>query len=237
MKSLTLGGGPSGHRTSELNTNELGGLQLPGEVGHDIDGISTSDTNSGHTETTAVGGVRVGTDEETTGESIVLENDLVDNTRARAPETKVVLGAGRGQEVVNFLVDADGAGKILLTTNLGLNQVVTVDGGRVGDGIHTSRHELEDGHLSSGVLASNAVGTELEVRLATLDFLAVRVIQMRVENLLGVGKGSVKTRSNDGEVLGHLLVVDEVAFFPDVLANLYCATLVSMVGFSADVYV
>lgn len=170
----------------------------------------------------------VGTDEETTGESIVLENDLVDNTRARAPETKVVLGAGRGQEVVNFLVDADGAGKILLTTNLGLNQVVTVDGGGVGDGIHTSRHELEDGHLSSGVLAGNAVGAELEVRLATLDFLAVGIIQMGVEDLLGVGKGSVKTRSNDGEVLGHLLVVDEVAFFPDVLANLYCATLVSM---------
>jgi hypothetical protein len=52
--------------------------------------------------------VRVGADKETTGESIVLEEDLVNDTRAGLPETDVVLGAGGGKEVVDLLVDVDG---------------------------------------------------------------------------------------------------------------------------------
>ena len=129
----TLGRSPARELASKLDTNNLGGLKLPGEVGHNIDGISTTDTNGGHTETTSVGSVRVSSDHETTREGVVLEDDLVNDTRAGSPETDVVLGASSGQEVVNLLVDVLGTGKILLATNLGLNQVITVDGGRGSD--------------------------------------------------------------------------------------------------------
>jgi hypothetical protein len=155
--------------------------------------------------------VRVSTDHQTTGESVVLHDDLVNDTGTGLPETDVVLGGSGGKEVVDLLVDVVGTGQILLTTNLGLNQVVTVDGGGGLDGGHASGHELEDSHLGSGVLASNTVGTELEVGGTTLDVLTVGVVKVRVQDLLGVGERALQTSTNNLEVLGHLLVVDEVA--------------------------
>lgn len=220
LENDILGRGPARELASKLDADNIGSLEFPREVGHDVDGIGTADTNSSHAETTAVGGVGVSADEKTTRESIVLQDDLVDDTGAGLPETNVVLGAGGRKEVVDFLVDADGASQILAATNLGLDQVIAVHSGRVGDGVHASGHELQDGHLSGGVLASNAVRAELQVRLATLDFLAVGIIQVRVENLLGIVQRSVETGTNNGEVLGHLLVVDEVVILPVVLADL-----------------
>jgi hypothetical protein len=157
--------------------------------------------------------VRVSTDDQTTGESVVLQNDLVNDTGTGLPETDVVLGSSGGKEVVDLLVNLVGTSQILVTTNLGLNQVVTVDGGGGLDRVHTSGHELENGHLGSGVLASNAVGAELEVGSTTLDVLSMRVVKVRVEDLLGVGERALETRTDNVKVLGHLLVVDVVALF------------------------
>jgi hypothetical protein len=44
LEDDVLRSSPAGHLASELDTNDLGGLQLPGEVSHDIDSISTTDT-------------------------------------------------------------------------------------------------------------------------------------------------------------------------------------------------
>lgn len=134
----------------------------------------------------------VGADEETTRESVVLEQDLVNDTRAGLPETDVVLGASRGKEVVDLLVDANCTGQILGTANLGLDEMVAVDGGGVGNRGHASRHELEDGHLGGGILAGDAIRAESEVGDTTLDLLALRVVQVRVEDLLGEGQGAVE---------------------------------------------
>ena len=57
---------PARQLASKLNTNDLRGLELPRKVGHNVNGISTTDTNGGHTETTSVGSVRVSTDHQTT---------------------------------------------------------------------------------------------------------------------------------------------------------------------------
>lgn len=180
-------------------------------------------TNGSHSETTSVGSVRISADKETTGESVVLEKDLVNNTRAGPPETDVVLGARAGKEVVDLLVDADGALEILGTADLGLNQMIAVDSGRIGDRGHAGRHELEDGHLGGGILAGNTIRAQPEVRDTALDLLTLRVVEMGIQNLLGVCEGAVETAAHNGEVLRHLLVVDEVALFPVVLLNLfYC---------------
>lgn len=148
--------------------------------------------------------MRVGTDHQTTGEGVVLQDNLVNDTGARLPETNVVLASGTGKEVVNFPVDVIGTGKILLTTNLGLNQVVTVHGGGGCDGRHSSRHELQDGHLSSGILASNTVRAHPQVGLSTLDVLTVRVVKVRVENLLSVGERAAQPAADNVQVLRHL---------------------------------
>ena len=49
------------------------------------------------------------------------------------PESDAVLGSGRGQEVVDLLVEVLGPVQILLALNLSLDQVVTVDGGWYSD--------------------------------------------------------------------------------------------------------
>ena len=105
----TLGCGPAGKTASKLNTNDLGGLKLPGETSHDIDGISSADTNGGHTETTGVGSVRVGTDHKTTGESVVFEDNLVNDARTGLPELDTILACSTLEEIENFLVGNNGA--------------------------------------------------------------------------------------------------------------------------------
>jgi hypothetical protein len=88
--------------------------------------------------------------------------------------------------------------------------VVTVDGSRSSDRGHASRHELQNGHLSGGILASDTVGAELQVGLATLNLLSVRVVKVRVQNLLGVCERTLQATTDNVQVLRHLLVVDVV---------------------------
>ena len=76
----------------------------------------------------------------------------MNDSGARFPEADAVLGSGRGQEVVDLLVEVLGPVQILLALNLGLDQVVAVDGGGHRHLGETRRDELEHGHLGSGVL-------------------------------------------------------------------------------------
>jgi hypothetical protein len=48
----------------------------------------------------------------------------------------------------------------------------------------------------------------------------VRVVEVRVEDLLGVGERAIESAAHNGKVLRHLLVVDEVAVLPIVLLDL-----------------
>ena len=163
--------------------------------------------------------MRVGTNQETTRESVVLEKNLMNDSRARSPETNVVLGTRCSKEIVDLLVDIHSSCKILRATDLSLNQMITVDGSGIGDGGHACGHELEDCHLCSRVLTSYSVGSELEVRDTTLDLLSVGIVQMGIEDLLSIGERAIESGANNGQVLGHLLVIDEVALLLVVLAD------------------
>lgn len=70
-------------------------------------------------------------------------------------------------------------------------------------------------------MAGDAVWAQLQIGLAALDVLTMRIVQVGVEDLLGICKGAVEAPPNDGEVLGHFLVVDEVFVLPVVLTNLF----------------
>ena len=87
----TLRSSPAVDLAREVNTDDLGALEFPGEASHDVDGVRTTNTARNHTKATSVRSVRVGTNHQTAGESIVLEDNLVDDTRARLPETETVL--------------------------------------------------------------------------------------------------------------------------------------------------
>ena len=56
----------------------------------------------------------------------------------------------------------------------------------------TGGDELKHGHLSSGVLHGNAIWAQLQVRLASHYVLVHRVIDVRVQDLLGQGHGPAK---------------------------------------------
>ncbi|BAP71093.1 hypothetical protein CaO19.6384 [Kluyveromyces marxianus] len=104
----------------------------------------------------------------------------MDNTGTWLPETHVVLSGSSSQEVVNFLVDVNGSLQILFTTKLSLDQMVTVDSNWSGDFWQTSRHELQNSHLSSGILTSNTVWSQFQVGNTSLNFLAMWIVQMTV---------------------------------------------------------
>ena len=57
----------------------------------------------------------------------------MDDAAAGFPETDSILSAGGGQEVVDLAIDILGAGQVLVSLDLGLDQVVAVDGGGDSD--------------------------------------------------------------------------------------------------------
>ena len=141
-----------------------------------------------------------------TGESVVLEDDLMDDSGSGLPEADSVLGSGRGEEVVDLLVHVLGPGQILLALDLGLDQVIAVDRGGHGDLGQPGGDELEHGHLRGGVLHGDAVGPEAEVALAPHDVLVGGVVQVGVEDLLGEGEGAVEPGLDRLEVGDEALV-------------------------------
>ena len=62
-----------------------------------------------------------------TRECVVLKDNLMNDSTARLPEPHTILGSRGCQEVVHLLVDILGPGKVLLSFNLCLDQVVTVN--------------------------------------------------------------------------------------------------------------
>src|SRR5882757_10119239 len=90
-EGITLGSSPSTNLSSKFDTDDLRAFEFPWNTGHNINRIGTANTASDHTQTTSVGRVRVRSDHQTAGECIVLENNLMDDTRAGFPESHIVL--------------------------------------------------------------------------------------------------------------------------------------------------
>ncbi len=53
----------------------------------------------------------------------------MDDSGSRLPESNSILGSRRGQEVIHLLVGLNGLLEVLGRSQLGLNEVVAVDGG------------------------------------------------------------------------------------------------------------
>jgi hypothetical protein len=69
-----VGGEKDLARANEIN-KEVYDFLASSTAKYDIGFWSTTDTNSGGSETTSVRGVRVSTDDQTTGEGVVLKNN------------------------------------------------------------------------------------------------------------------------------------------------------------------
>ena len=101
--------------------------------------------------------------------------------------------------------------KVGRATRVRRDKVVAVHRGGHSGLRQAGGHELQQGHLGSGILAGHTVGAETQVGLATLDLLAVRVIQVTVHDLLGHRQRAVEALTNNVEVLLDLRVGQVVA--------------------------
>jgi len=208
LKDDILGRDPRAHLTSDVDTDDLGGLKLKRKASHDIDSISTTDADSDHAHTTSVGGVAVSADHHATREGVVLKDELVDDTRARAPVAHAVLGGSTTKEVVNLLVGLTGSLKISLATLIkSSDKVISVDCGRNSNVRDARRHELQDSHLSSSILHSHTIRAEIQVALLLDNFL-IRIVKMTKEDLLSVSQGLVPVLTELLDLLLHFLVLN-----------------------------
>ena len=71
-----LGGCPLVHAASELDTDDLGGLDLPGQASHHIHSICSTHTHCAHAQAASIGCVRVCADHHASWEGIVLQHNL-----------------------------------------------------------------------------------------------------------------------------------------------------------------
>src|ERR1700753_441846 len=88
----TFWSSPSRQLASKPNPNDLWCLQFPWKISHNVDSVSTADTNGSHSKTSGIWCMGISTNHQATRESIILENNLMNDTGARFPEANVIFG-------------------------------------------------------------------------------------------------------------------------------------------------
>ena len=182
-----FGGGPTIQGPRELDADELWPAHTESAADHDVDGVGAAHADGDHPEAAGVGGVGVGADHHPAGEGVLLENDLVDDARARLPEPEAVLGADGAEEVVDLGIGVVGDREVCVRADACLDQVVAVDRRRHRHHGKSGGHELQQRHLGGCVLHGDPVGVELGIGLAPLEILAIGIGEMVDEDLLGQG--------------------------------------------------
>ena len=158
--------------------------KLPGQAGHDFDGVRPAYAYGAGAESPGVGGVGVGADDHGPGEGVLLEHDLVDDAGAGTPEADAELGRGRFKKVVDFAILFLGLEQVEVALRPGLDKVVAVNRRR-HRGLRAARlHELEHDGLPQHVLEGHPVGVEEEVAPSGLHLLAVSVVEVRQEQFV-----------------------------------------------------
>ena len=202
-----LGAGPTAHFAGQLDTDQLGELELPWHAGHDVHGVGSAHTNGDHAEAARIHGVAVRSDHHAAGEGVVLQHHLVNDAGARLPEPDAVFVRHGLEEIVDFVVAVDGLLEIGIGPHLGLDQVVTVHRGRHRRLGLSRLHELQQGHLGRRVLHGHAVRSEIHVvRASGEGGLGRSVPQVGVEDFLGQRQGFSGGLTGGSDTGGEALI-------------------------------
>ena len=182
---------PTRKFTSKMNTDETRHLEFPRLTGKNIYRISTTNTNSHHSESTGIRRVRISTHHHTTREGIVFEYHLMDDTSTRTPKTDMVFLRNRFQEVINLLVGLASLRKVLCNTHIRTNQVITMNRGRYGHFVLTRIHELKKSHLSRCILHCHTIRSEINIfHTSFIRAQLCGVEKVSKKHLLGISKRS-----------------------------------------------
>ena len=182
---------PAREFACEMHTDEARHLEFPRLTGQHVYSISTTYTYSHHTETAGIRSMRIGTHHHTSRECIIFEHYLMDDSGTRSPETDMVFLRNRLQEVVNLLISLASLRKILRSTHIGTNQVITMYGSRYGHLVLTCIHELQERHLRSRILHRHAIRSEVNIFYTSFIWSQLCWVEkMCKEHLLGISKRS-----------------------------------------------
>jgi hypothetical protein len=119
---LTLCARPSTKLPGEFDADDLRTLQFPGHARHGVNRISSANTNAQHAHASSIGCVRICTDDQATrafrsqhtwpvtdsiatscnSQSVILQDNSMNNARARLPESNAVFLRGTAQKVVDL---------------------------------------------------------------------------------------------------------------------------------------
>ena len=202
-----FGGGPAAEFAFKMDADEFGKFEFPGHAGHDIDGVGAADADRDHTEAAGVGGVGVGADHHAAGEGVVFEDDLVDDAGAGFPEAEAVFIGDGGEKVVDLLVHIEGGGEIGAGAGFRGDEVIAMDRrGHGGLGL-TRLHELEEGHLSGGVLHGDPIGGEIDIVPAALvRLLGGAVPEVVIKDFFRQREGASEELSGGLDATAHAIV-------------------------------
>ncbi len=173
------------------------------EASHHVDGIRTTDADRDHPEPTGVRGVAVGADHHPAGERVVLEHDLMDDPRARLPESDPVARRDGAKEVIDLVVHGDRHLEVDARALFGLDQVIAVHRRGRRDLVEPRGHELQQRHLRGGVLHGDSIRTEVGVGVSALDLLVLRITEMVDEDLLRESEWPAESTPAEGSPVGE----------------------------------
>ena len=175
----------------ELDSDELGELQLPWHSCHDVHRVGTAHSDGYHAESACVHGMGIRPDHKSAREGIVFKHHLVYNSCTRLPKSDSVLVRYRSEKIKYFVGFVNGLLKICGSAYAGLNEVVAVNRGWHRYFFAACRHELQQGHLGRSILHGNAIGRKINVGIASLKgFFREFLPEVSVQNFLAKSKGS-----------------------------------------------
>src|SRR5574343_410611 len=111
--------------------------------------------------------VAIGTNHHTTGESVVFQHHLVNDTGTGLPKANAIFIRNRSEEIVHFFAFVYRTFEVYLAVVFGHNQVVAVYGAGHGYLGTTGLHKLEQRHLGGGILHGYTVRCKIYVVFAT----------------------------------------------------------------------
>ena len=189
--------------TGESHADESWPSQVEGEPRHGVDGVAATDPDGHHRQSAGVRRVAVGPDHQAARKGVVLQDDLMDDARARLPEADAETGAHRAQEVVHLGVRVLRGPKVDRRVRASGDEVIAVHGRGYDHFIESRGDELQRHDLGEGVLQGHAVRVEVDVGRTPNRRGDVASSQVRHEHLLGQRERPLEHGSTFGDAFAQ----------------------------------
>ena len=151
--------------------------------------------------------MRVGSDHHPSGECIILQYDLVNDSGAGLPEPDpVFIGNGR-QEIIDFFIFTYRLGQVGLAFILCHDQVIAMHRTGYRYFFAAGGIKLKQGHLGGGILHRHAIRGEIHISFSPFKILRFHSVKkVSIQNFLSQGQGTSQCFTGGIHFGGHFSV-------------------------------